>query len=211
MTCAPSALIAVLTALVLVALSCCMCCPCAGAFQLPPLQRLSLSQQRITRHTLPIAAKLVERGLAWHGGCWTCALSTRSSSGRKGSIIRSSSISVNSSCMHCCNSCRRISYRVNMEDTRALQVRWPRSIMSKLLADRETVLSAVINQIIACAHPMCATPAVHTYALVNALRCITRNTSIEPYMRRAIFEICSTTRGNQRSTSLYIGFPSLKG
>jgi hypothetical protein len=39
------------------------------------------------------------RGLAWHGGCWICALSMPSSSGQKGRSIQDSYASVRSSCM----------------------------------------------------------------------------------------------------------------
>ena len=170
MTCAPSALIAVLTALVLVALSCCMCCPCAGAFQLPPLQRLSLSQQRITRHTLPIAAKLVERGLAWHGGCWTCASSMLSSSGRSDSIVQSSSISVNSSCINYWNNTRATEGLCKQEHRHTQKRRLLKITTPSMSTRSGTASSAATNRSTECRVASFAAHARRTSAWASALR-----------------------------------------
>jgi hypothetical protein len=178
MTCARTALIAVLTALVPVPLLRCMCCLCSGAFQPPPLQRLSLSQLRIPHHTSPIAAKLVKRGLAWHGGCWICALSMPSSSGQKGRSIQDSYASVRSSCTSYCSSCRPSRSHTEQAHAPTLPLLWPRTTTLSAHIKTETVHNAVFNLSGASVLRTFAMRAKYIFAAGRASLCTTRSLCI---------------------------------
>jgi hypothetical protein len=64
----------------------------------------------------------------------------------------------------------------SVEDPHAQRVIRSRNTLLKLLVKKGTVFNAAIGLLDACDRPTFATPAAHTYALVNALRCITRDT-----------------------------------
>ena len=64
----------------------------------------------------------------------------------------------------------------SVEDPHTLRVIRSRSTSPKLPMKKETVFNAAIDRPDAYARLTFATPAAHTYASVNALRCITRDT-----------------------------------
>jgi hypothetical protein len=115
------------------------------------------------------------RGLDSHGGCWICASSMPSSSGRLGRMLQGSSISGRSSCTRWSSYSHRIGRQCRQAEESTHRWRWLRITIQNMTNTGETVQSAAINQ--TAAHKL-ASSAMHATFICASVN-VSRITTVE--------------------------------